>query len=123
MRFFPPEIAAMATEAAEAKGVTPVDWNAFETRAAPVAALPKQEPDATCYLQHSRGSTRFPHGVAVTHAALLNNPPAPAHGMPLPDSASFALWTPRHTDTGMVCFFPSPGSNSVPVTHPTTKPF
>src|SRR3546814_14561128 len=43
MLFFPPEIAAMATEAAEAKGVTPVDWSAFETRAAPVAALPKQD--------------------------------------------------------------------------------
>src|SRR3546814_2150927 len=71
----------MATEAAEAKGVTPVDWSAFETRAAPVAALPKQEPDATCYLQYSSGSTRFPHGVAVTHAALLNTLAAHAHGM------------------------------------------
>src|SRR3546814_14678251 len=61
MLFFPPEIAAMATEAAEAKGVTPIDWSTFETRAAPVAALPKQESDATCSLHYSSGSTRFPH--------------------------------------------------------------
>src|SRR3546814_1526482 len=102
MRFFPPEIAAMATEAAEAKGVTPVDVSAFETRAAPVAALPKQEPDATCYLQYSSGSTRFPHGVAVTHAALLNNLAAHAHGMHLRDSDRCVSWLPWYHDMGLV---------------------
>ncbi len=30
-------------------------------------------PDDICYLQYSSGSTRFPIGVAVTHAALLHN--------------------------------------------------
>src|SRR3546814_17781793 len=80
MLFFPPEIATMATEAAEAKGVTPVDWSAFETRAAPVPALPKQEPDATCSLQYSSGANRFPHGVPGTTAALPNKPAANPEG-------------------------------------------
>src|SRR3546814_1953517 len=65
MLFFPPEIAAMATEAAEAKGVTPVDWSAFETRAAPVAALPKQEPDATCYLDRKNTRLNSSHKCAA----------------------------------------------------------
>src|SRR3546814_1319766 len=72
MLFFPPEIAAMAVEAAEQRKVRPVDWSEFATRAAPVAALPEQKTGETCYLQYSSGSTRFPHGVAVTHGALLN---------------------------------------------------
>src|SRR3546814_6770609 len=69
MLFFPPEIAAMAIEAAEQRKVQPIDWSEFATRAAPVAALPEQKTDETCYLQYSSGSTRFPHGVAVTHGA------------------------------------------------------
>ncbi len=55
MLFFPPEIAAMATEAAQSRGVEPMDWGAFEKRAAPVAALPEQKSDETCYLQYSIG--------------------------------------------------------------------
>ncbi|HZG32531.1 MAG TPA: AMP-binding protein, partial [Sphingopyxis sp.] len=94
MLFFPPEIAAMAVEAAEQRGVRPMDWSEFERRAAPVAALPEQQSDATCYLQYSSGSTRFPHGVAVTHAALLNNLSAHSHGMELQDSDRCISWLP-----------------------------
>jgi fatty-acyl-CoA synthase len=35
--------------------------------------LPAASGDDICYLQYSSGSTRFPHGVAVTHRALLSN--------------------------------------------------
>src|SRR3546814_11123655 len=55
MLFFPPEIAAMAIEAAEQRKVQPIDWSEFATRAAPVAALPEQKTDETCYLQSSSG--------------------------------------------------------------------
>src|SRR3546814_6970077 len=123
MLFFPPWIAAMATEAAEAKGVTPIDWSTFETRAAPVAALPKQESDATCYLQYSSGSTRFPHGVAVTHAALLNNLAAHAHGMHLRDSDRCVSWLPWYHDMGLVGCFLSPVANQVSVDYLKTEDF
>src|SRR3546814_7847950 len=103
----------MATEAAEARGVTPVDRSAFEKRAACVAAMQKQEPDATCYLQYSSGSTRFPHGVAVTHAALLNNLAAHAHGMHLRDSDRCVSWLPWYHDMGLVGCFLSPVANQV----------
>ena len=47
----------------------------------PPATLPTREPDDIAYLQYSSGSTRFPHGVAVTHRALLDN--LHAHGVGL----------------------------------------
>ena len=50
---------------------------------APRCALPGAQPDDICYLQYSSGSTRFPHGVAVTHRALLNNLAGHAIGMKL----------------------------------------
>src|SRR3546814_2092063 len=77
MLFFPPEIAAMAIEAAEQRKVQPIDWSEFATRAAPVAALPEQKTDETCYLQYSSGWTRFPPGFAVTdrQSTRLNSSP------------------------------------------------
>src|SRR3546814_29550 len=113
----------MATEAAEARGVTPVDRSAFEKRAACVAAMQKQEPDATCYLQYSSGSTRFPHGVAVTHAALLNNLAAHAHGMHLRDSDRCVSWLPWYHDMGLVGCFLSPVANQVSVDYLKTEDF
>ena len=46
------------------------------------AAAPRRADDIA-YLQYSSGSTRFPHGVAITHHALLNNLAAHGHGMEL----------------------------------------
>ena len=43
--------------------------------------LPAAHTDDICYLQYSSGSTRFPHGVAVTHGSLMANLAAHAHGM------------------------------------------
>jgi len=41
------------------------------------------DPDAISYLQYSSGSTRFPHGVAVTHRALLaDGGPRAWNGLP-----------------------------------------
>lgn len=121
--FFPPEIAAMATEAAEQKGVQPLDWSAFEQRPAPVAALPDQKSDETCYLQYSSGSTRFPHGVAVTHAALLNNLSAHSHGMELRDSDRCVSWLPWYHDMGLVGCLLSPVANQVSVDYLKTEDF
>lgn len=123
MLFFPPEIAAMASEAAEAKGVEPVDWSAFATRAAPIAALPPQKTDETCYLQYSSGSTRFPHGVAVTHGALLNNLSAHSHGMELQDSDRCVSWLPWYHDMGLVGCLLSPVANQVSVDYLKTEDF
>ena len=57
------------------------DLAGLGTRAGPPADLPEPLPDDICFLQYSSGSTRFPHGVAVTHRSLLDNLAAHAHGM------------------------------------------
>jgi fatty-acyl-CoA synthase len=79
--FYPEELASIAGAAAEAAGVEGLVWEEFATRPAPRALLPKANPDDIAYLQYSSGSTRFPHGVAVTHRSLLNNLSAHSHGM------------------------------------------
>ena len=123
MLFFPPEIATMAIDAAQERGVEPIDWSAFEKRAAPVADLPEQKTDETCYLQYSSGSTRFPHGVAVTHGALLNNLSAHSHGMELRDSDRCISWLPWYHDMGLVGCLLSPVANQVSVDYLKTEDF
>jgi fatty-acyl-CoA synthase len=121
--FYPPEIVGMAGDAAAAKGVTGIDWASFAARAAPVAALPQQQSDETCYLQYSSGSTRFPHGVAVTHAALLNNLAAHSHGMEVCDTDRCVSWLPWYHDMGLVGCFLSPVANQVSVDYLKTEDF
>lgn len=123
MLFFPPEIAAMAIEAAEQRGVQPMDWGEFAGRSAPETDLPIQQSDATCYLQYSSGSTRFPHGVAVTHAALLNNLAAHSHGMQIRDSDRCISWLPWYHDMGLVGCLLSPVANQVSVDYLKTEDF
>lgn len=123
MLFFPPEIAAMAEEAAKLKHVAPMDWSIFARHDAPVADLPEQQSDETCYLQYSSGSTRFPHGVAVTHAALLNNLAAHAHGMKLEDSDRCVSWLPWYHDMGLVGCLLSPVANQMSVDYLKTEDF
>ena len=78
---YPTELAGMAGAGAVEAGVTGIDWLKFATEPAPAAPLPQAKPDDTAYLQYSSGSTRFPHGVAITHRALLDNLAAHSHGM------------------------------------------
>ena len=80
--FYPAELAEMAGAAAEQRNVEGLSYEAFECVAATEAPLPQAQPHDIAYLQYSSGSTRFPHGVAVTHHALLNNLAAHSHGMP-----------------------------------------
>ncbi|MBA4748558.1 MAG: fatty acyl-AMP ligase [Sphingopyxis sp.] len=121
--FYQPEIAGMAGDAATAKGVTGMDWASFGERAAPVADLPHQRSDETCYLQYSSGSTRFPHGVAVTHTALLNNLAAHSHGMEVCDTDRCVSWLPWYHDMGLVGCFLSPVANQVSVDYLKTEDF
>jgi fatty-acyl-CoA synthase len=123
MLFYPPEIAAMASDAAAAKGVAGVDWSEFAARPAPAADLPEQRSDETCYLQYSSGSTRFPHGVAVTHAALLNNLAAHSHGMEIEGTDRCISWLPWYHDMGLVGCLLSPVANQVSVDYLKTEDF
>ncbi|HYI64744.1 MAG TPA: fatty acyl-AMP ligase [Allosphingosinicella sp.] len=102
MLFFPPELAAMAGEAAEAAGIQGIDWAAFQASEAVETALPEAKPEAIAYLQYSSGSTRFPHGVMVTHKALLANLAAHAHSMNIGPGDRGISWLPFYHDMGLV---------------------
>ncbi|MCT8001649.1 fatty acyl-AMP ligase [Sphingomonas sanguinis] len=123
MLIFPPELAQMAGAAAEAAGVEGIDWDSFAQREAPEAMLPKANPEAIAYLQYSSGSTRFPHGVAITHRALLNNLAAHSHGMKIQESDRCVSWLPWYHDMGLVGCFLSPIANQVSTDYLKTEDF
>ncbi|MEM1131879.1 MAG: fatty acyl-AMP ligase [Pseudomonadota bacterium] len=123
MLFFPAELDEMAGEAAKQCDVTGISWEDFATREAPEAELPKANPNDICYLQYSSGSTRFPHGVAVTHHALLNNLSAHSNGMELIDSDRCVSWLPWYHDMGLVGCFLSPIANQVSTDYLKTEHF
>jgi fatty-acyl-CoA synthase len=77
---FPAELNDMARAAAQRQGCEGIAWEEFATEAAPPAELPTPTSDDICFLQYSSGSTRFPHGVAVTHRSLLANLAGHGHG-------------------------------------------
>ena len=91
----------------------------------PAAAvdLPKADPDDIAYLQYSSGSTRFPHGVAVTHRALLNNLAAHSHGMEVRDTDRCISWLPWYHDMGLVGCLLSPVANQVSTDYLKTEDF
>lgn len=120
---YPPEIGSMCAEAARVTGVNAIDWAAFSERAAPEATLPQAKPDDIAYLQYSSGSTRFPHGVVITHHALLNNLAAHSHGMEVGETDRCISWLPWYHDMGLVGCFLSPVANQVSTDYMKTEDF
>ena len=123
MLLYSPQLADMASEAARISGVEGIDWAALGDAPVVPAPLPKAASTDICYLQYSSGSTRFPHGVAVTHGALLNNLAAHAHGMQLIGSDRCISWLPWYHDMGLVGCFLSPIANQVSADYLKTEDF
>ena len=123
MLIFPPELAAMAAESARLAGTNGIDWSEFARRPAPEAPLPQASGDQIAYLQYSSGSTRFPHGVAITHHALLNNLAAHSHGMEIDGTDRCISWLPWYHDMGLVGCFLSPIANQVSTDDLKTEDF
>lgn len=123
MLLYPNEIADMAKAAAEKAGAKPHDWESWNAQPAPAVALPEAKADDIAYLQYSSGSTRFPHGVAVTHRALLNNLAAHAHGMHVVETDRCVSWLPWYHDMGLVGCLLSPVANQVSADYIKTEHF
>ena len=121
--FYPAEIAEMAGAAAARQGCEGIAWEDFAQQAAPACALPPAHTDDICYLQYSSGSTRFPHGVAVTHASLLNNLAGHGEGMKLIATDRCISWLPWYHDMGLVGCFLSPIANQCSADYLKTEDF
>ncbi|MGK2910894.1 MAG: fatty acyl-AMP ligase [Sphingobium sp.] len=123
MLFFPAELSEMAGEAARQRNVEPMAYDAFIARNAHPCPLPQAATEDVAYLQYSSGSTRFPHGVAVTHHALLSNLSAHSHGMEVQESDRCISWLPWYHDMGLVGCFLSPVANQVSADYMKTEDF
>ena len=121
--FYPAELASMAGAAAQGAGIQGLAWEEFAERAAPEASLPQAATDDIAYLQYSSGSTRFPHGVVITHHALLNNLAAHSHGMEVVEGDRCVSWLPWYHDMGLVGCFLSPVANQVSTDYLKTEDF
>jgi fatty-acyl-CoA synthase len=103
----PDSLKAMFAESAEGLAAA-MGWEEFAALPAPAATLPQADPYAIAYLQYSSGSTRFPHGVAVTHRAVMANLNGHALSMELAVGDRGISWLPWYHDMGLVGTFLSP---------------
>ena len=120
---YPPELADFCRQAAERSGVASRNWDSLEEVEPATGDLPSAAPDDIAYLQYSSGSTRFPHGVAVTHEALLDN--LHAHGVGLQVTADDRVisWLPWYHDMGLVGCLLSPVAMQMSVDYLKTEDF
>jgi fatty-acyl-CoA synthase len=123
MLLYPRELEAMAGAAAQRQGCIGLAWEDFAAREAPQVELPQLAPDDVCFLQYSSGSTRFPHGVVVTHRSLLANVAAHSHGMAFAPSDRCISWLPWYHDMGLVGCFLSMIANQVSADYLKTEDF
>ena len=121
--FYPAELGEMAGAAAARQGCQGMAWEDFLALPAEPCDLPPLSGSDICYLQYSSGSTRFPHGVAVTHAALLNNLAGHSHAMKFVESDRCISWLPWYHDMGLVGCFLSLVANQVSADYLKTEDF
>ncbi len=116
--------AALAEMAAEAAGEVAVrEWETLPEVAASDSGLPLSDPDSIAYLQYSSGSTRFPHGVAITHRGLLDNLRAHGLGLEIQPEDRCISWLPWYHDMGLVGCLLSPLALQVSVDYQKTEDF
>ncbi len=123
MLVYPAELTGMADAAAAKQNVEAIDWETFGARPATKAPLHEAQGDDIAYLQYSSGSTRFPHGVAITHHQLLNNLAAHSHGMKVGPDDRCVSWLPWYHDMGLVGCLLSPVANQVSTDYLKTEDF
>lgn len=121
---YPVELADFCQEAAARREVKAMSWEELDAASFDAdAALPESQPDDIAYLQYSSGSTRFPHGVAVTHHALLDNLRAHSLGLKVEETDRCISWLPWYHDMGLVGCLLSPIANQISVDYMKTEDF
>jgi fatty-acyl-CoA synthase len=123
LMLYPAELAEMAGAAARQQGAEGMSFDDFIAMPAVAVVLPEAKPEDICFLQYSSGSTRFPHGVVITHQALLSNLAAHAHSMQFGPSDRCVSWLPWYHDMGLVGCFLSLVANQMSSDYLKTEDF
>lgn len=102
--FAPAEFDGFLTEAAEGLPMAlSGTLDAFMALDADDELPPPPAPEELAYLQYTSGSTRFPRGTMITHAAVMANLHAIFnHGFTLTEDDRFCSWLPHYHDMGLV---------------------
>jgi len=80
--------------------------------------------DDLAYLQYSSGSTRFPHGIAIPHSAVMANCSAQGEAaMQLVPDDRAVSWLPFYHDMGLVGMLLTPLTNQVSADYLATEDF
>jgi fatty-acyl-CoA synthase len=79
----------------------------------------------TCYIQFSSGSTRHPHGVQITQAALMANLQGITGpgGLDVREGDRATSWLPLYHDMGLIGFLFSPLSSQLSIDYITPRDF
>jgi len=120
---YPQELAEFAGEAARHCKLEGRNWEGLDDLPQSPAELPAADEQEIAYLQYSSGSTRFPHGVAVTHRALLDNLHAHGIATQVGDADRCISWLPWYHDMGLVGCMLSPLALQVSVDYLKTEDF
>jgi fatty-acyl-CoA synthase len=120
---YPPELKDYAEAAATQLDIGARGWDSLDEVDTADVSLPSANPDEVAYLQYSSGSTRFPHGVAVTHRQLLSNLRAHGIGLQVEDDDRCISWLPWYHDMGLVGCMLSPVALQLSVDYLKTEDF
>lgn len=118
----PDALLDMVAEAA-ADVAPALPWSAVPALPAPAAALPDPQARSVAYLQYSSGSTRFPHGVAVTHAAVMANLKGQGEALEIRKGDRCVSWLPWYHDMGLVGCLLAPMAGQLSVDYLSTDDF
>ena len=118
----PADLMDFVRDAAPA-GLKAMDWETFRAPTPAPIEPHRPRPDDVAYLQYSSGSTRFPHGVMVTHRALLANLRCHSLGMAIQWDDRVVSWLPMYHDMGLVGCFLSPLANQISTDYLATEDF
>lgn len=121
----PENFVGFLTEAAEGLGMkyfgSPEDF--FSLPSAEADPLPLQ-PHELAYLQYTSGSTRFPRGVMIKQAAVMDNLAGIAqYGVDLRPGDRAVSWLPFYHDMGLVGLMLTPIASQVSVDYLGTQEF